>query len=106
MTTLPRSKPRATMSIQTLLLGLDGPPVSIAAVFGSVGTSVAACWLWLNDVVVVVVTGTVVVVVVVVVVDDELSVVVVLGTVVVVVVVVPSQPWLRVNWALPSTSPL
>src|SRR6185437_9334374 len=122
MTTLPRSKPRATMSIQTLLLGFDGPPVSIAAVFGSVGTSVAGSWPPLNDavvvVVVVVVTGVVVVVVVdelsVVVLDeDELSVVVVVDELLVVedelldvvVVVVPSQPWLRVSTALPSRSP-
>src|SRR3954466_5567402 len=79
MTTLPRSTPRATMSIQTLLFVLAGPLVSNVAVFGSVGpaTSVVALTVWLNDVVVVV--GTVVVVVT----EDE---VVVVGTVVVVVV--------------------
>jgi len=108
MTTLPRSKPRATISIQTLLPGFDGLPVSIAAVFGCVGTSVSPPWLWLNDVVVVVVVGTVVVVVVVV---DEVVVVVDEDELVVVVVdedellvvedeVSPSQPWLSVTTAL------
>jgi hypothetical protein len=127
MTTLPRSRPRATISIQMELVGLEGPPTSIVAVFGSVGVvSVVPLTVWLNEVVVVVdgevvvvvvvVEGDVVVVVVVdedevvVVVDeDELSLVVVvvvdeLSLVVVdedeldvVVVVVPSQPWLSVS---------
>jgi len=110
MTTLPRSRPRATISIQMLLFGFDGPPISIAAVFGSVGpdTSVVALTVCENEVVVVVGEVVVVVVVdeelVVVVVEDE-DVVVVVDELDVVVVVVPSQPWLSVTTALLSTAP-
>jgi len=115
MTTLPRSTPRATISIQTLPPGFDGPPVSIAAVFGSVGTSVSPPWLWLNEVVVVVVAEVVVVVVEdedVVVVDEDDSLVVDEDDSLVVDELLdvedevsPSQPWLRVTTALSATAP-